>query len=218
MARGRKKGGLKINSINDREELTKMIINQINSVNKKIKKFKSEGIEEHSEYIKTLISSDMGQFTPNDTLSKSKKFYESKNTVWLKKTLAALHKINNHEYFGTINKYKKEVSTTIKNVQDYAKEYLREKGYDEKFIIETINSKSFMVNLFDAYKDVGKGYGSNQAIEKVALSYGTNTGFSEQEMNKILNNIEHGKNTLDRIKEEQDAFNEFLNMRNNAKR
>ena len=81
MARGRKKGGLKINSLSDKQEITDMIINQINSLNKKIKAFKKKGIDEHSEYVKNMISDDMGKFTKNDTLSKSKKFYGDKNIV-----------------------------------------------------------------------------------------------------------------------------------------
>lgn len=215
MARGRKKGGLKVNNINDRVELENMIINQINSLNKKIKRFKNDGIEEHLQYVKAVITDDMGTFGANDTLSKSRKFYREKNTVWLKKTLAALHKINNDEYYGTVNKYKKEVTKTIKGIQDYAKDYLRNKGYDESFINSTVNSKGFMVNLLDNYKEVGRGYGSNQAIEKVALSY-DNNGFSEAETNKILNNIEYSRNTLKRIQEESDMFEEF--KRNMKKR
>ena len=219
MARGRKKGGLKINSINDRNELTNMIINQINSLNKKIKTFKNEGIEEHSNYIHHIISDDMGQFTENGTLSKSKKFYEEKNIVWLKKSLSALHKINNHAYYGTIKKYQKEMTSTVKKVQDYVDKYLTKKGYNADFIFGAINSKEFMTKLFDAYKEVGRGYGSNQAIEKIALNYGgTETGFNEKEMNKILSNIEYAKNVADRLKEEQDAFEEFMAMRNKAKR
>ena len=212
MARGRKKGGLKINSINDRNELTNMIINQINSLNKKIKAFKKEGIEEHSEYIKNLISDDMGQFTKNDTLSKSKKFYGSKNTVWLKKTLSALHKINNHEFYGTTRKYHKEVTKSLKAVQDYTKNYLNNKGYDNKFINEITNSKDFFVKLYGAFNEGIQGYGSDQIIEKIALSY-ENTGMSNEEMNKILSNIEYSKNVLDRLKEEQDAFEEFKTNR-----
>lgn len=212
MARGRKKGGIKINSINDRNELTKMIINQINSLNKKIKAFKKEGIEEHSEYIKNLISDDMGQFTKNDTLSKSKKFYESKNTVWLKKTLSALHKLNNHEFYGTTRKYHKEVTKSLKAVQDYTKNYLNNKGYDNKFINEITNSKDFFVKLYGAFNEGIYGYGSDQIIEKIALSY-ENTGMSNEEMNKILSNIEYSKNVLDRLKEEQDAFEEFKRNR-----
>lgn len=212
MARGRKKGGFKINSINDRNELTNMIINQINSLNKKIKAFKKEGIEEHAEYIKNLISDDMGQFTANDTLSKSKKFYGSKNTVWLKKTLSALHKINNHEFYGTTRKYHKEVTKSLKAVQDYTKNYLNNKGYDNKFINEITNSKDFFVKIYGAFNEGIQGYGSDQIIEKIALSY-ENTGMSNEEMNKILSNIEYSKNVLDRLKEEQDAFEEFKRNR-----
>lgn len=219
MARGRKKGGFNINELSDRTEIINMIINQINSLNKKIKAFKNEGIEEHSNYIQHIISDDMGQFTENGTLSKSKKFYEGKNIVWLKKTLSALHKINNHAYYGTIKKYQKEITSTVKKVQGYVDKYLTNKGYNADFIYDAINSKEFMTSLFDAYKEVGRGFGSNQAIEKIALNYGgTETGFNEKEMNKILSNIEYAKNVADRLKEEQDAFDEFMAMRNKAKR
>ena len=219
MARGRKKGGFNINELSDRTEIINMIINQINSLNKKIKAFKNEGIEEHSNYIQHIISDDMGQFTENGTLSKSKKFYEGKNIVWLKKTLSALQKINNHAYYGTIKKYQKEITSTVKKVQGYVDKYLTNKGYNADFIYDAINSKEFMTSLFDAYKEVGRGFGSNQAIEKIALNYGgTETGFNEKEMNKILSNIEYAKNVADRLKEEQDAFDEFMAMRNKAKR
>ena len=213
MARGRKKGGLNVNSINDRNELTNMIINQINSLNKKIKSFKGKEIDEHEEYVKTLITDDMGQFTDSGTLSKSKKFYDTKNTVWLKKTLTTLHKINNHEFFGTIRKYEKEVTKTIGKIQDFSKRHLREKGYSEEFIQNVVNSKSYLVQLLDAYKDVSPGFGSRQAIEKVALNYDENTGLSEKEMNKILNNIEYSRNTFERLTEEQQAVNEYRNSK-----
>ena len=178
----------------------------------KIKAFKKEGIEEHSEYIKNIISEDMGQFTKNDTLSKSKKFYSSKNTVWLKKTLSALHKINNHEFYGTTRKYHKEVTKTLKAVQNYTQNYLQNKGYDNKFINEITNSKDFFVKLYGVFNEGIQGYGSDQIIEKIALSY-DNTGMSNEEMNKILSNIEYSKNVLDRLKEEQDAFEEFKRNR-----
>jgi ribosomal protein S18 len=218
MVRGRKKGGLNINSVNDSDKLTGMIINQINSLNKKIKAFKKEGVEEHAEYIKSLISEDMAQFTDSDALSKSKKFYGEKNNVWLKKTLSALHKINNHEFYGTTRKYHKEVTKSIKSVQDYTKDFLRGKGYNEKFLVETVNSKDFLTKLYGAFKEVGSGFGSDQAIEKIALSYGESSGFSDEEMNKILNNIEYSKNVLDRIKEENEAFQEFQKTRNGKMR
>lgn len=212
MARGRKKGGLKINSLTNKQEITDMIINQINSLNKKIKAFKKKGIDEHSEYVKNMISDDMGKFTKNDTLSKSKKFYSDKNIVWLKKTLSALHKINNNELFGTVHKYEKEVSNNLKKVRDYTQQYLEQKGYSKDFINEVTNSKEFYTTLFMEFNHVGRGYGSNQAIEKIALNY-ENNGMDNKEVEKILQNIEYSKNVLDRLKEEQEAFNEFKRNR-----
>lgn len=213
MARGRKKGGLKINSLNNSDEITSMIINQINSLNKKIKTFQKEGITEHREYLKAVLSEDMAQFTKNGTLSKSKNFYGSKNTVWLKKTLSALHKINNHEIYGTSKKYHEIVTRQVKDVKKYTEDFLRNKGYDENFIFEVVNSKDYYVSLFDAFNEGKRGYDSNQTIEKVALNYG-NSGLSDKEKNDILNNIEYSKNTLDRLKEEKQAFEEFQKMRN----
>lgn len=212
MARGRKKGGLKINSLTDKNEITDMIINQINSLNKKIKAFKKKGIDEHSEYVRNMISDDMGKFTKNDTLSKSKKFYSDKNIVWLKKTLSALHKINNNELFGTVHKYEKEVSNNLKKVRDYTQQYLKQKGYSQDFINEVTNSKEFYTTLFMEFNHVGRGYGSNQAIEKIALNY-ENNGMDNKEVEKILQNIEYSKNVLDRLKEEQEAFEEFKRNR-----
>ena len=212
MARGRKKGGLKINSLSDKQEITDMIINQINSLNKKIKAFKKKGIDEHSEYVRNMISDDMGKFTKNDTLSKSKKFYSDKNIVWLKKTLSALHKINNNELFGTVHKYEKEVSNNLKKIRDYTQQYLKQKGYSQDFINEVTNSKEFYTTLFMEFNHVGRGYGSDQAIEKVALNY-ENNGMDNKEVEKILQNIEYSKNVLDRLKEEQEAFEEFKRNR-----
>lgn len=212
MARGRKKGGLNINSLTDKNEITDMIINQINSLNKKIKAFKKKGIDEHLEYVKNMISDDMGKFTKNDTLSKSKKFYDDKNVLWLKKSLSALHKINNNELFGTVHKYEKEVSNNLKKVRDYVQQYLDQKGYSQDFINEVTNRKEFYTTLFMEFNHVGRGYGSNQAIEKVALNY-ENNGMDNKEVEKILQNIEYSKNVIDRLKEEQVAFEEFKRNR-----
>ena len=140
----------------------------------KIKAFKKKGIDEHSEYVRNMISDDMGKFTKNDTLSKSKKFYSDKNIVWLKKTLSALHKINNNELFGTVHKYEKEVSNNLKKIRDYTQQYLKQKGYSQDFINEVTNSKEFYTTLFMEFNHVGRGYGSDQAIEKVALNYENN--------------------------------------------
>lgn len=206
--RGRKKGGLNVNEVNDRGEIIGMIINQINSLNKKIKGFKNSNIDEHLEFVKHYISEDMGQFTPNGTLSKSKVFYDGKNTVWLKKTLATLHKINNHEIYGTEKKYKTEMTKSMNSLKSYVENYLRDKGYNENFIFEVTNSKDFYVKLYDEFGNVGQGYESNQSIDKIALSY-EESGYSEKEKNRILNNIEYSRNTLDRLEERQRAFEEF---------
>ena len=217
MARGRKKGGLSINSINDTKELINMITNQVNSLNKKIKAFKNEGIEEHLSFVNALLTDDMVQYTDTGTISKSKKFFEEKNIFWLKKTLSALHKINNNEFYGTVNKYNKEVSESIKNVSGFVENYLREKGYSEQFIAETLASKNFFAQLFNAFNNKDSGYGSGQTVEKVALTYNDNLhGLSEKEVNKTLSNIEHSRNVMNRLKEENEAFKEF--KRNNKKR
>lgn len=213
--RGRKKGGLNVNKLNDRTEIINMIINQINTLNKKIKAFKKNDIEEHIELVKNIITDDMGKFTKNDTLSKSKKFYESKNIVWLKKSLTALNKLNKHEYYGTIRKYKSATVQSHLKVQNYVSNYLRQKGYSESFIIEVTTSPDFYVKLFSAFSEVGQGYGSDQVIEKVALDY-EDTGFSDKEKEKILSNIEYSRNAINRIEEEQRAFEEF--KRNRRKR
>ena len=213
MTRGRKKGGLNVNSINDNNQLTNMIINQINSLNKKIKSFKEKGIDTHMEYIKNIITDDMGQFTENDTLSKSKKFYGEKHQVWLKKTLTALHKINNHAFFGTPRKYEQEVTKNVAKVQEYTRQFLEKKGYSQQFIIETINDKNFIVSLFTAFKEVGRGYDSNQTIEKIALTYDNNNGLDSKEVDRILNNIEYSKNVLDRLKDERELIEEVRRNR-----
>ena len=62
------------------------------------------------------------------------------------------------------------------------------------------------------FNNVGGGYGSDQAIEKIALSY-ENSGLDTKETERILSNLEYSKNVLDRIKEEQEAFNEFKRNR-----
>lgn len=217
MARGRKKGGLKINELSDRNEIIKMVTNQINSLNKKIKAFKNEGVEEHLSFIKDVISSDMGQFTSNDTLSKSKSFYNSKSDIWLKKTLSALHKLNNHVFYGTVNKYQKEVSTSLKKVQKYSADYLEKRGYSQQFIDEVTSSKDFLARLLNSFNDKDNKYGSDQNIEKIALNYDSEE-MPAKERDKILSNLEYSQNVQDRIREENEAFTLFKQSRLGKKR
>lgn len=213
MKRGRKQ--ININELSD-EELINMIINQINSLNKKIKLFKQSGIDEHYNYVRSLLSEDMVQYTKTGTISKSKKFLKTKNKMWLKKSLVALRKINNNEVYGTIKKYREFNVSVNANIKSYVENYLLSKGYDKKFVAEVTSSKEFYVKLFDAFKNNDK-YGSDQIIEKVALSY-ENTGFSSAEKEKILSNIEFSKNVMDRLREEQQAFEEFKKLRSGRRR
>lgn len=218
MARGRKKGGLKINPINDRDELVSMIVNQANSLNKKIKDFGNSEVAEYGEYVHGLLTTDMVQFSASGSVTKSKKFYGSLSTPMLKKTLSALHKINNHEFYGTKKKYNKEVTKGILGVQNYAKDYLLEKGYDSNFVNETINSKDFLVKLYGAYNEGVRGYDSDQRIDKIALSYGEDTGFSAKERDKILNNIEYSRNTKMRLEQDKKDLEEYKAERNKKMR
>lgn len=205
MARGRKKGGISVNEINDRDKIVEMIINQINSLNKKMKKFNEKSLEEPLTYINTVLTNDMVNRN-GITFSKSKKFYYNKNTVLLKKTLAALIKVNNHEYYGTERKYQKEVTKSFLGLKTYVDEYLRKKGYNENFIFEVTNDKNFYVALYDAFGNKEE-YGSDKVIEKIALQY-ENTGLTEKEKDKILSNIEYSKNVIERLKEERQAIEE----------
>ncbi|MDD7449636.1 MAG: hypothetical protein PUK76_01180, partial [Treponema sp.] len=109
--------------------------------------------------------------------------------------------------------YEKEVNKNVSKVQEYTRQFLEKKGYSQQFIIETINDKNFIVALFDAFKDVGNGYGSDQIIEKIALSYSDNTGLDSKEVDKILNNIEYSKNVLDRLKDERELIEEVRRNR-----
>ena len=76
------------------EELINKIINQSNSLNKKIKAFKNKGIEEHNELIHNLLSDDQVQYNKSGSITKSKKFYNNQDDFVLKKTLSTLIKIN----------------------------------------------------------------------------------------------------------------------------
>lgn len=212
--RGRKKGGLKIDPLQDREEITKMIINQANSLNKKIKQFKSKGVTEHMTYLQAFLTDDIVQWTKSDLVSKSKNFYKDKHILWLKKTLSALHKANNDVFYGTVRKYESAVTESQGKVIKYAQNYFRKKGYSEDFINETVNTKQFLIKMIMAFNEGSKSYESNQLIEQVALSYGEDTGLSNAEIDKTLSNIEFSKNTIDRINREMEEFEEWKRLKN----
>lgn len=209
--------GLNINKLTDKNEIIKKIINQANTLNKKIKSFANNGIEEHKEYVEGMLTG-LVNFTETGTVSKSKTFFKDKSVMWLKKTLAGLHKVNNNDLYGTEKKYEKNMTDSIKRVQDYCRTYFEQKGYSSQFIASVIYDPKYFANLFLAFKEVGQGYGSDQTIEKVALSYQNTNTLNNKEVNKILTNIERSKNIEDRVKEERDALAELRNIRNSKGR
>lgn len=214
MGRGRKKGGIDINAITDKNEITNMIINQINSLNKKINSFKEKEIDEHLEFVKSFLNNEkMAQFNENDNIAKSKVFYNNQKMPWLKKTLSALVKINNNSTLGTVKKYEKTVTDTLRKIQDVAKKHLRDKGYSEQFIQEVINDKDYLSALISAFNE-DSSYGSLQHVEKVALTYKESKLSKKQK--RALENIENSKIALDKAREQQKQFEEFT--RNNKMR
>lgn len=214
------KGSYDIDKLTDTNVIINKIINQTNSLNKKIKSFNKHDITEHGEMISHLLGDGSVAFNDTGSIKKSKKFYGDKNILELKRTLSALHKMNNHEFYGTINKYQKEMNDRMYGVQQKVRHHLEKKGYSEQFINSVIHSKEFFANLFLAFQDAKQKSGSDTVIEKVALSYAPNeSGLTEKEINKVFNNIENAQNMRDRIDLENLEFAEFKNRnRNNPKR
>lgn len=190
------------------EVLINKIINQINSLNKKIKAFKNKGIEEHNELIHNLLSDDQVQYNESGSITKSKKFYDKQDDFVLKKTLATLIKINNHDIYGTVNKYTKYATVSWETLQTTVKETLRTKGYDERFIVELCADKDFYNKLYLAFNEGALSYGSDQIIEKVVLDYSEN-GLSEEEIERISSDIEYSKNKMDNLRLEIEQYREY---------
>ena len=203
------KSKLKINELTDKNDIINKIINQANSLNKKTKKFKEKGITEHGEYLKQVITTDLGVYNEQGSITKSKLVYNNLNTPMLKKILSTLHKLNNHKIFGTPTKYKKEVDNSLKGIQKYVEKHLTKKGYANDFIKDIINNKAYLSTLIDAFNEGVQGYGSDNVIEKLALNY-DNTGFDNKELNKRLSNIEYAKNKIGELDEYQQAVDEVM--------
>lgn len=199
------------------EELINKIINQTNSLNKKIKAFKNKGIEEHNELIHNLLSDDQVQYNKSGSITKSKKFYDKQDDFVLKKTLATLIKINNHDIYGTVNKYTKYATVSWETLQTTVKEALRTKGYDERFIVELCADKDFYNKLYLAFNEGALSYGSDQIIEKVVLDYSEN-GLSEEEIERISSDIEYSKNKMDNLRIEIEQYREYEREREEYER
>lgn len=196
-----------INNLSHKELINK-IINQVNSINKKIKAFKVEGITEHSELIHNLLDSNQVQYNESGSITKSKKFYDQQEDIWLKKTLSTLIKLNNHDIYGTVNKYKKYATQSWVTLKSTVEETLLQYGYDSRFVTELTADKDFYNKLYLAFNDGALSYGSKQIIQKVVLDYEEN-GLSQDEIERITSDIEYSKNQMDKLTLDIKQYQEY---------
>lgn len=75
------------NQTNEKSVIINKIINQANSLNKKIKSFKDEGITDHYEYIQAMFNDKQMMYNESGSITKSKKFYNNQNLLELKLSL-----------------------------------------------------------------------------------------------------------------------------------
>lgn len=202
-----------INTLN-RKQLINKIINQANSLNKKIKAFNDEGIGEFQSFISNYI--DVGYHNKNGRITKSKKVYGGKSDLELKRILSSLIKINNNEVYGTINKYKKEVNDKIQNAKDNFRDYLTNKGYDRDEVELVINSGSFLNTVAQAFNDMQGGHASGDTMEKVYLEY--TSSLNENERQRALSNVEFGLRNAHELFERIETERQYLNELHNSRR
>lgn len=197
------------------DELIDKIINQANSLNKKIKAFKKENILEHSELVHNLLPEGQVTYNKSGSITKSTKFYDKQSDIWLKKTLSTLTKLNNNEIYGTINKYHKFATQSWNTLRDTVMDHLRMQGYDEEFIQSICSSKDFYEKLYLAFNDGALSYGSLQMVDKVALDY-KNNGLTSEEKERIVSDIEYSKNKMDQLTTEINQINEAMEYLRNG--
>ena len=195
-----------------KNQIISKIINQANSLNKKIKTFKIEGIDDHFDFINSMFNDKQMKYNKSGSLTKSKKFYEKQNLLQLNRTLSILTKINNHDVFGTIKKYKSFATESWTTLQDTVKNLLLNKGYDIQSVNMIITSKNFYNTLLTSFKDVSRGYGSTQIIEKVFLNYNKGN-LSEEDIRKATSDIEFSVNRQNELDRHIREYEEFLNMK-----
>lgn len=191
-----------------KKDVINKIINQVNSLNKKIKGFKIEGIEDHGDFVHAMFNSEQMKYNKSGSMTKSKKFYEKQNILQLKRTLNTLIKINNHDVFGTIKKYKSFATESWTTLQHTVKEILLSKGYNEGDVNMITSSKMFYNTLLLAFKDVGKGYGSEQVVEKVFLQYNQGN-LSQEDIEKATSDIEFSVSRHNQLQQHIRDFKEF---------
>ena len=191
------------------------IINQANSLNKKIKKFNDEGINEYTDFLSNFI--DSKYHNRSGRITKSRKLLGGQSVLELKQLLSSLIKVNNNETYGTIHKYKQEVAKSISNARDTFSDYLLNKGYDPLEVDLVINSGTFLNSVAQALNDMGGGYGSNQTMEKVFLQY--TASLNEKERARALSDVEFGlrnaRELAERLETERQALEELHRLRKN---
>ena len=193
----------------NKQDIINKIINQANSLNKKVKKFKLEGIDDHMQFIKAMFNDKQMKYNKSGSLTKSKKFYDGQNTLQLQRTLQILTKINNHDVFGTVRKYKSFATESWVTLQDTVKDILTQKGYNESDVAMITSTKNFYNTLLLSFKEVGKGYGSTQVIEKVFLNYSQGT-LSEEDIQKATSDIEYSVSRQRELQEHIRDYKEFM--------
>lgn len=197
-----------------KEQTINSIIHQANSMNKKLKKYDNEGIEEYRELITNLLGDHLNS---KGTVSKAKEsHYKNINILELKKTLNTMIKINNHEIYGTFRKYNKAVTESKENTLDTIFNHLVYNcGFNENEVRMLLASDDFLNHIWTAFKDLDGGYGSLQTVEKIYLNY--DVSMKVKDKKKALSNIEYSlkeaKRIEERIRNEQD-YKKYLRGKN----
>lgn len=198
-----------------KNEIINKIINQANSLNKKVTAFKNEGITDHYDLIQSMFNDKQMIYTDSNLLSKSKKFYGNQNILELQRTLTILTKINNHDVFGTVRKYKKFATEQWTTLKHTVKEILLKKGYSVDDVNLVISSKAFYNSLLIAFKELKKNYGSDQVVEKVYLQY---ANMSEEEIKQAVSDIEYSVTKQRELDEELRDYKDYLEWKEEYKR
>lgn len=198
-----------------KNEIINKIINQANSLNKKVKTFKDEGITDHYDLIQSMFNDKQMEYSKSGSITKSKKFYGNQNMLELQRTLNILTKINNHDVFGTIRKYKQFATEQWTTLQHTVKEILLKKGYSEADINMVTSSKAFYNSLLIAFKELKKNYGSEQVVEKVYLQY---ANMSEDDIKQAVSDIEYSVTKQRELDEELREYKEYLQWKEEYKR
>ena len=96
-----------IKNYDGQEELIKKVVSKINNFNRKIKKFKDEGITQHSNLVESAMRGIGVPLTNKGAITKSKNFFKTFSHHEILKLNIAIDKLDTHDTYGTITKFKK---------------------------------------------------------------------------------------------------------------